>query len=43
MLVVEGLYAGYGEVNVLFDVSIEVGQNESWPSLAPMERARALW
>jgi branched-chain amino acid transport system ATP-binding protein len=29
MLVVEGLYAGYGEVNVLFDVSIEVGQNES--------------
>jgi ABC-type branched-subunit amino acid transport system ATPase component len=29
MLVVEGLCAGYGEVNVLFDVSIEVGQNES--------------
>jgi ABC-type branched-subunit amino acid transport system ATPase component len=29
MLVVEGLCAGYGEVNVLFDVNIEVGQNES--------------
>jgi ABC-type branched-subunit amino acid transport system ATPase component len=29
MLVVESLCAGYGEVNVLFDVSIEVGQNES--------------
>lgn len=29
MLVVERLCAGYGEVNVLFDVSIEVGQNES--------------
>jgi ABC-type branched-subunit amino acid transport system ATPase component len=29
MLVVEGLCAGYGEVNVLSDVSIEVGQNES--------------
>jgi ABC-type branched-subunit amino acid transport system ATPase component len=29
MLTVEGLFAGYGEVNVLTDVSIEVGQNES--------------
>jgi branched-chain amino acid transport system ATP-binding protein/nonpolar-amino-acid-transporting ATPase len=29
MLVVEGLCAGYGEVNVLSDVNIEVGQNES--------------
>jgi ABC-type branched-subunit amino acid transport system ATPase component len=29
MLVVEELSAGYGEVNVLSEVSIEVGQNES--------------
>ena len=29
MLVVEGLSAGYGEVNVLSEVSIEVGHNES--------------
>ena len=29
MLIVEGLSAGYGEVNVLSDLSIEVGKNES--------------
>jgi ABC-type branched-subunit amino acid transport system ATPase component len=29
MLLVEGLSAGYGEVNVLSEVSIEVGHNES--------------
>ena len=29
MLVVDGLTAGYGEVNILSEVSIEVGQNES--------------
>jgi ABC-type branched-subunit amino acid transport system ATPase component len=29
MLIVEGVFAGYGEVNILNEVSIEIGQNES--------------
>ena len=43
MLVVERLCAGYGEVNVLFDVSIEVGQNESVAIVGANGEARALW
>ena len=35
MLVLEGLCAGHGEVNVLFDVSIEIGENESVAILGP--------